>query len=100
MRRRLLFAVALVAACAAAPVAAEPRRAAGVVKVGDGRVIFFPPHVEVYEVGAGGPPLLKQDWTEAAREHVRQALETTLTERNANLVAYRDPEVAERRMQH
>lgn len=100
MRRRLLLAVALVAACAAAPAEADPRQPAGFVKVADGRVIFFPPSVEVYEIAAGGPPLLKQDWTEAARQHVRQALETTLTERNATLVAYRDPEVGERRMQH
>ena len=100
MRRRLLLAVALSAACASTAAEADPRRPAGFATVTEGRILFFPPSVEVYEIGAGGPPLLKQDWTETARQHVREALETMLTERKATLIAYRDPEASDRRLQH
>ena len=79
---------------------AAPRRAAGATNVGDARIVHFPAHVEVYEIVAGGAPVLKQDWTEAAREHVRQAVAGEFAERGAVLVPYQEPEASERRLQH
>jgi hypothetical protein len=99
MNRRIILAVAVAALVSASPAAAEPRRAAGTVTLGDARIVMFPASVEVYEIGAGGP-VLKQDWTETAREHVRRVLERELAQRKITVVPYQEPEPGERRLQH
>ena len=86
-------------ACAAAPAAADPRRAAGFVKVSEARVLFFPVDIGVYEIAAGGA-VLKQDWTDTARGHVRHALESEIAARRATVVPYQEPEAPAHKLQH
>jgi hypothetical protein len=101
MTRRWRLAAALAALVSTAPLAyGEPLRAAGVVKLTDTRILLFPASVEVYEIVAGGQPTLKQDWTQTARDHLKTALETELTEKKATLLSYRDPQTPERQFKH
>jgi len=101
MRRRLGVTLAVaVMLLAAAPGDADPRRTQAAVKLADARIVLFPPSVAVYEIGAGGQPALKPDWTEAARGHVASALEAAFAAGRATIVPYEAPEIAERRAAH
>lgn len=80
--------------------AADPLRAATPLNPTDARVLMLAPSVEVYEIGAGGQSALKAEWTEAARGHVRVALEAELGARKATVVAYQAPEAGDRQAAH
>jgi hypothetical protein len=84
----------------AVPVAADPLRATTSVNLTGARIVMVAPSVEVYEIGAGGQSALKADWTEAARGHVRAALEAELVARKTTVVTYRPPEAGDRQAEH
>ena len=85
---------------AAGPAVAAPLKAATPMILTDARILVLPPDVKVYEIGAGGQVVLKTEWTDTAREHVRTALEAELVGRKSIVVRYRAPETPDRQLSH
>ena len=78
----------------------DPRHSASAAKLADARVVVFPPSASVYEIVAGGQPVLRQEWSEAASGYVATAVAAALTAGRVTVVQYQPPEVAERRAAH
>ena len=92
-RRASLLALALVGIVAAGCTETRAFRSSPefVAPSGPLRVLLMPPDIEVSELTAGGLSEPKAEWTEAAKNHVTQALDGLLRARNTELVRYDPP---------
>jgi hypothetical protein len=55
------------------------------------KVLLMPPDIQLFEITAGGLHQPKADWTEAAKIHMHQALETLLKSREDTILVYQPP---------
>src|SRR5215831_18095579 len=85
---------------AAVPSVAVPLKAAGPILTPEAGILMLAPSVEEYQIGAGGQPVLQTEWTAAAHEHVRAALQSELVRRKARVVTYRAPEAPAQQLAH
>ena len=67
------------------------------------KILLMTPDIQLFEITAGGLPEPKADWTAAAKQHVRSALDKQLGRRNDTIVPYKvpvaDPEAEHAHMQ-
>jgi len=75
-------------------VSVQPQKAEEPPEREGGRVLLTPPQVLVLELGPGGVPLPRADWTRETEAALTEAAAETLRDRGGALLRYRSPEGA------